>query len=33
MTDEQIPLDLEDGAVAIGGRPILRGIDLQVRHR
>ena len=26
----EIPLDLADGAVAIGGRPILRGIDLQV---
>ena len=28
---QEIPLDLADGAVAIGGRPILRGIDLQVR--
>ncbi len=28
---QEIPLDLADGAVAIGGRPILRGIDLRVR--
>jgi len=27
----ETPLSLTDGAVAIGGRPILRGIDLQVR--
>ena len=27
----EIPVDLADGAVAIGGRPILRGIDLRVR--
>ena len=25
------PSQLHDGAVAIGGRPILRGIDLTVR--
>ena len=30
MNTKPIPLDLEDGAVAIGGRPILRGIDLRV---
>lgn len=27
----QIPVRLTDGAVAIGGRPVLRGIDLTVR--
>ena len=28
---QETPLDFADGAVAIGGRPILRGIDLRVR--
>ncbi|MCW2844949.1 MAG: transporter [Nocardioides sp.] len=30
MTDTALPVRLVDGAVAIGGRPILRGIDLTV---
>jgi zinc transport system ATP-binding protein len=28
---QETPVELTDGGVAIGGRPILRGIDLQVR--
>jgi len=28
----ELPVRLTDGAVAIGGRPVLRGIDLTVRH-
>jgi len=27
-----VPVRLEDGAVTIGGRPVLRGIDLVVEH-
>jgi zinc transport system ATP-binding protein len=30
LVSDQLPVVLEDGAVAIGGRPILRGIDLEV---
>ena len=34
MTDAQsTPVRLADGAVAIGGRPVLRGIDLTVAVR
>ncbi len=31
MLTDTLPVELTDGAVAIGGRPILRAIDLQVR--
>jgi zinc transport system ATP-binding protein len=30
--DDAVPVRLQDGAVAIGGRPVLRGIDLVVEH-
>jgi len=31
LLTDTLPVELTDGAVAIGGRPILRAIDLQVR--
>ena len=30
MNDDTLPVHLSDGAVAIGGRPVLRGIDLTI---